>query len=272
MDNEEQRGTVSGPGGDIAWRRIGDGPPLLLINGYAATKDDWDPAFLGSLAAASTVICADNRGIGESGRGDSEITIGAMAEDAVALIDALQIDSASIAGWSMGGFVAQQIAATAPERIDSLVLLATDPGGLIATHGTLDAYQRLTDHTGTPRERAHRLLNLLFPPDVAEGIFSAFGDIVAEAQAKLSPELLNAQQAAMRQWYVDPADDRISAIKAPTLAASGTDDIVIPPENANLIAGQRRDSWLARFRHGGHAFMAQEPQRVGSLINTFLRR
>lgn len=272
MENQEQRGIASGPGGSIAWRKIGNGPPLLLINGYAATKEDWDPAFLGNLAATSTVICADNRGIGESEPGDTELTVGAMAADAVALLDAMQIDSASVAGWSMGGFVAQQVAATAPERVDSLVLLATDPGGAVATHSTLDAYQRLTDHSGTPHQRAHRLLNLLFPPDVAEVIFSDFGDIVAEAQAKLSPELLVAQQAAMRQWYIEPLDDRNTAIQAPTLAASGTEDIVIPPENANLIAGQRKDSWLARFRHGGHAFMAQEPQRVGSLINTFLRR
>ena len=66
MSGTEER--FDGGSTGIAWRRLGEGPPLLLVNGYAATKDDWDPTFLGGLAEKSTVICPDNRGVGQSVR------------------------------------------------------------------------------------------------------------------------------------------------------------------------------------------------------------
>ena len=118
---EESAGETPGPAGKIAWRKIGSGPPLLLINGYAATGADWDPAFLEGLSATSTVILPDNRGMGGSGSDGTELSIEGMAEDAVALLDDLEIESADVAGWSMGGFISQELAARFPGRVDRLV-------------------------------------------------------------------------------------------------------------------------------------------------------
>jgi pimeloyl-ACP methyl ester carboxylesterase len=263
---------VDGPAGRIAWRSLGTGPPLLLINGYGATKDDWDPAFLDALATGSTVICPDNRGVGDSGRGQGELSIRAMADDSLAVLDVLGIDAAALAGWSMGGFIAQDIAARRRDRVESLILLSTDPGGGLAARRSDQVQRMLTDHGGTPREQATRLLQLLFPPGVAAGIDAEFGEIVAAARARLRPEVLRDQEDAMGRWYAEPADERLAAIAAPALVAAGSEDVVIPPLNAELLASHVDNSWLARFPGGGHAFMAQWPQRLGSLINAFLDR
>lgn len=95
----------SGETGGIAWRRLGAGPPLLLINGYAASSADWDPAFLEVLASASTVICPENRGIGNSEKVESGLSIEGMAADCLAVLEASGIESADVAGWSMGGYI-----------------------------------------------------------------------------------------------------------------------------------------------------------------------
>ena len=240
---------------------IVDRPPLLLLNGYAATTDDWDPTFLEALRARSTLLTPDH---------DAD-TIEAMADNALAALDAEGIDRAAVAGWSMGGFVAQTLAARAPERVTELVLLSTDPGGEFVKPPA-DIWAALTDHSGTPREQATRLIGLLFPPRVAKMIDQSFGEVVADARARLTPEWLDAQERAMVAWHSEPGAARLAAIAAPVLIAWGAEDVVIPPENSVLLARALPRAWACPFAGGGHAFMAQEPDRLAAVINAFLGR
>ena len=263
----DRRGLVDGPVGRMAYRQLGSGPPLLLINGYAATADDWDPGFLAALAGSCAVICPDNRGTGESVLGREPVTIEAMAVDAEALLEGLQIDSAPVAGWSMGGFIAQELARRAPDRVEALALLSSDPGGPRAIRCAREIWARLTDRSGTPREQATRLIELLFPPGVAAAIDRDYGELVAEARGRLSPDALDAQQAAMNSWY---ARDRDGTVAAPILAIAGELDRVIPPANAGLLAGP--EGRAESIDGGGHAFMAQAPARTAALIAGFLAR
>ncbi len=275
MAPEEER--FDGGSTGIAWRRLGQGPPLLLINGYAATKDDWDPAFLAGLAEASTVICPDNRGVGESARSVHEVTIASMATDLVSLLDDLKLETVDVAGWSMGGFIAQRLTAWIPDRVKSLTLISTDTGGTAAYRRSPEADAALTDKSGSPEEQAARLIDLLFPPDFAGQVKSAAGSIVAEARSKLDPEVLAEQEHAMADWYGHsvPPIDRISDLASagfPVLVAHGLEDRVIPVRNSRILAGALEDAWLARFSGCGHAFMAQEPDRLSRLISLFLSR
>jgi 3-oxoadipate enol-lactonase len=256
----------------IAWRRLGAGPPIVLINGYAATKDDWDPVLLDTLGASSTVFCPDNRGVGDSEPAGDELTFAQMAADVIAVMDAEELETATVAGWSMGGMIAQEVAASSPERVDALVLLASDSGGPLACQCSRDVGERLFDHSGTPHEQARRLLDLLFPPRLADGLYRQFGDVVAAARAKLSAEALTLQEKALSERYEASADERLAAIKAPALVATGADDIVIPAENSPILAERLENSWLAHFPGCGHAFQAQEPQRLAALIAAFLDR
>ncbi len=121
------------------------------------------------------------------------------------------------------------------------------------------------------------MIDLLFPPDFAEQVKSAAGEIVAAARADLDPEVLAEQERAMIDWYEHsvPPIDQISDLASegfPVLVAHGLEDQVIPVRNSRILSGALEDAWLARFPGGGHAFMAQEPERLSRLISLFLAR
>jgi len=266
----EQRDAIEIAGRRQAWHSVGEGPKLVLVNGYAATGTDWDPELIAGLARSFELICPDNRGVGDSDLGDgSELTIAGMAGDLNALLDALDVDRAPVVGWSMGGFVAQRLAVDLPSRVEALVLLSTDPGGPAAVRADPHIWARLTDHAGSPREQAARLISVLFPPDAATEIDRAFGDVVADARARLSLRALRAQEAAMEAWHATDQPAAPSGVRA--LVACGDEDVVIPPANSELLAARWPGSRVERFAGGGHGFMAQAPARLAAAIESFLR-
>lgn len=264
----DEGGQLGIAGRAFSWRTLGSGQPLLLVNGYAATAADWDPTFLAGLVEGFEVICPDNRGLGGSELGAAaELTIDSMAADLEALLDELAIEALPVVGWSMGGFVAQRLATRAPGRVTALGLLATDPGGEEAVRAEPAVWDRLTDHEGTPREQATRLIELLFPATLAPEIDREFGELVAAARAQLSPAALRAQEAAMDAWH--SADQVLPESPPPTLVLHGERDVVIPAPNAGALA-TRWGGECELFPATGHAFMAQEPQRVATLLREFL--
>ncbi len=244
---------------------------MILINGYAATKDDWDPAFLTGLSSSSWIVCPDNRGMGESPPVIDGLTVGTMAEDVIGLMKALKIERCDVVGWSMGGFVAQEVAARVPAHVGKLVLLSTDHGGASAVTAEPDVWGRLIDHEGTPREQARRILWLLFPPAVAGDMDARFGELVAQARAALSTAALDAQEQAIELWHAEPAGARLASIIAPALIAAGTEDVVIPVVNSDRLADALRAP-LELFAGCGHAFTAQAPSKLAGLINSWLGR
>ncbi len=278
----EAKRTTELDGRRLAWRSLGSGPALVLVNGYSATAADWDPTLLGALAASFQLICPDNRGVGDSQLGDpSELSIEAMAGDLVSLLDALGLEQAAFVGWSMGGFVAQSLAMLEPARVRAMVLLATDPGGPSATLADPDVWARLTDNSGSPREQATRLLSVLFPAEVAIPIDRMFGEVVAAARAALSPVALRAQEHAIEAWHarepLAPGPDMPPGLDVPStpgvppvLAACGSLDIVIPPANLKALAARWPGAKTEVFDGGGHAFMAQEPERLAATIAGFM--
>ena len=257
-------------GAQIAYRRVGTGRPLLVLNGFAATSADWDPSFIHGLASSNELILLDNRGIGSSTDDGKPFDIARLADDAAHVVETLGFERINMLGWSMGGFVAQTLALQHPDRVNKLILLSTDQGGTDADLASPAVWSQLIDTSGTPHEQARRLLSLLFPSDVAESLYRQFGDIVAAARAQLSPELLNRQAAAMDAWHRNGVGSRVREIRAPLLIATGTEDIVIPPSNALKLLNAMPSAWLAQFPGGGHAFMAQYPGPLADLINCFL--
>ncbi|HXD55817.1 MAG TPA: alpha/beta hydrolase [Solirubrobacteraceae bacterium] len=254
----------------IAWRRLGEGPPLVMVNGYAATSADWDPTLLALLADTHELICLDNRGVGSSELGDqAELSVGAMADDVERVMDAAGLDAAPLLGWSMGGFVVQTVAARVPGRAAAVVLLATDPGGPEATLADPETWARLTDHTGTAREQASRIIHVLFPPAAAAGIDAEFGEIVAAARAELEPATLRAQERAIAAWHEEDPPP-LPAMPSPALIVCGSEDVVIPPANTAALAARWPGATASVFPGGGHAFMAQEPGRLAAMIDEFL--
>ena len=257
-------------GVQIVYRRIGKGPPLLVLNGFAATSADWDPSFIDRLASRHELILLNNRGIAGSTDDGESFDIGNLADDAVQVIEALGFERTSVLGWSMGGFIAQTLAAEYPDCVDKLILLATAPGGTNADLASPAVWSQLIDTSTTPHEQVRRLLSLLFPASVAERFYRQFGDIMAAARAQLSPGLLQRQAAAMAAWHRNTVANRLQQIRVPVLIATGTEDVVIPPSNALKLVNAIPGAWLAQFPRSGHAFIAQYPHALAELINSFL--
>ena len=143
-------------GARIAYRRIGNGRPLVVLNGFAATSAD--PSFIDVLASSNELILVDNRGIGSSTDNGRPFGIDELADDAARVIEMLDVERPSVLGWSMGGFIAQRLALQHPDRINKLILLATDPGGADADRASAAVWSQLIDMSGTPHEQARRLL------------------------------------------------------------------------------------------------------------------
>lgn len=247
----------------VAWRLVGSGPPLLLVNGYAATGADWDPGFVAALAEDREVICPDNCGVGESDPRSERLTVEAIAADLRAVLAAKGIESCPVVGWSMGGFAAQCLAESDSDVVSALGLLATDPGGPAAVTADPGDWAQLTDHSGSPREQASRLISLLFPPPQAAEIDREFGEVVAAARADLSPAVLRAQEEAMEAWH--RADRPPPADLPPALVLHGREDRVIPVANAEPLAAR----WGAKtelFDGCGHALMAQQPEAIAARL------
>jgi pimeloyl-ACP methyl ester carboxylesterase len=269
-DDHESVDTVQVDGAQIAYRRVGNGHPLVILNGFAATSADWDPSFLDGLASRNQLILIDNRGIGRSRDDGRRFDIGQLADDVARVIELLGVARANVLGWSMGGFIAQTLVRHYPDRVNKLILLSTDSGGPSADLASADVWSQLVDTSGTPHEQARRLLSLVFPSDVAESIYRDFGDVVAAARAQLSPRVVHRQAAAMDAWHQTPLRNSLVEINVPVLIATGTADIVIPPANALRMVNAIPGASLAQFIGGGHAFTAQYPRPLANLINSFL--
>jgi len=256
-------------GVQIGYHRVGNGPPLLLLNGFAATSGDWDPSFVHGLACSNELILLDHRGIGRSTDDGKPFDIAQLADDAARVIEALGFERISVLGWSMGGFVAQRLAVQHGDRLNKVIFLSTDSGA-DADLASNSVWSQLIEMSGTPQDQARRLLSLLFPGNVAESFYREFGDIVAAARARLSSDLINRQAAAMDAWHRNGVGNALRQINAPVLIATGAEDIVIPPSNALKLVNAIRGAWMASFAGGGHAFMAQYPRPLADLINCFL--
>ncbi len=247
-----------------AWRSVGGGPPLVMVNGYAATSADWDPTLVAALAEDFELICPDNRGVGGSELGDEELTIEAMAADVEALVDALELDAAAVCGWSMGGYVAQALAERAPARIGALALIGTHPGGpTYVPTGDTEAFARLIDHSGTPRDQAARLISVFFPPDRAAAAEAELGETFAAVRARLDHTALDAQVAALVAWR--DREPPPLAPPPPALVIHGALDRLVSVGNAAPLA-ERWGARLEIFGESAHAAMTQEPSRAAAAI------
>src|SRR5436305_6643645 len=177
--------TIPVDGGRIAYRRLGSGRPLIVLNGLAATSAGWDRSFIDRRASGNEINLLDNRGIGASTDDGAPFDIAQLADDTARVIEALEFERASVLGWSLGGFIAQTLALDHYGLVDRLILLSTDPGGADAKLASPDVRSRLADMSGTPHEQARRLLSLLFPGDLADSIYQTFGGIVAASRLQL---------------------------------------------------------------------------------------
>jgi pimeloyl-ACP methyl ester carboxylesterase len=242
--------------GAVGYRIVGSGPPLVMIQGYGWTIEEWDPRLVHALAEHHRVVMFDNSGIGKTTQLAEPTSIDDMANQTSALIAALGLGRPEVLGWSLGGTVAQALAALHPAQVGRLVLCATFPG-----NGS--------DQQPPPTAEPDRSD---FPANQA-GAYTAFKAAIAEyPAAPAAPALAKAQQsAAFSDWLVgqDPAGRQTSHISAPTLIADGTEDQLDPVVNDHTLASLIRGSQLKLYPDAGHAFLFQDWSSFAALVNSF---
>ncbi len=257
-------------GTDIYYREYGEGEPLLLIMGLSANADWWGDDFLRELASAFNVVAFDNRGAGRSGKPEGPYSIPQMAADASGLMDHLGWDSAHILGASMGGMIAQELALELPQRVRRLVLLCTNCGGREQVLASPEIYALLyIPREGlTPEDIARASLPLLFPHSYIDENPSAMRSVVdAFLKAPIEPRCFIWQMAAITSW----SDfHRLKDMRPPTLIITGSEDVLIPPENSRILAEAIPECRLAIIEGAGHALQLMFPREVAKEVLDFL--
>ncbi len=259
-----KKGDVNGV--TLAYREIGSGYPLLLINGFASTMDTWNPPVLAALAAHFRVIIFDNRGTGYSSAPDTPFSITLFVEDTAALMDVLGISRAHVLGLSMGASIAQELVLAFPSRVERLILVAGTCGGDAAIRMKPGVWDKLSDKGGEPMEIANRMFSVLFPEDwLASHDPLHYCPEVHETTSEA-----NAARQAEAFFGWPGTCDRLPGIRCPTLIVTGSDDVVIPPGNSQMIADRIPGSRFVLFPGAGHGLQYQCPEAFTRAVLEFL--
>jgi 3-oxoadipate enol-lactonase len=243
----------------IAWERRGSGEPLLLVHGLGYARWGWEPV-LEPLERSFDLILFDNRGIGESDAPPGPYTVAELAADAAQVLDEAGVERANVLGTSLGGMVAQELALTAPERVDRLVLACTTPGGPEAFPMPERTVQLMTGGA-TLRQFVENALAPGPDPELVDRI-------LRHREATAQP--LDAWSAQAAAGATFDALGRIARVEAPTLILHGTEDAVVDSRNSSLLASRIPDSRVELFPGGGHLFFWEQPDRFVDVVTGFL--
>jgi pimeloyl-ACP methyl ester carboxylesterase len=263
----------------FAYRRFGKmqtaAPALLMLQHFRGNLDNWDPALVDRLAQDREVILLDNRGVGGStGVVPENVTI--MARDALAFIDALGLKQIDLLGFSLGGYVAQELVLLRPRLVRRLVLAGTAPqGGPDLHRWSEDVYTLATPDQPT----AEDLLGLFFSSSdqsQAKGIES-LGRLYQREVDRDEPTDLatrDAQLAAITAWGIPDESklNRLAGITQPTVVANGDNDTMMHTQNSHLLAERLPNARLRIYPDAGHGFLNQYPELFADDVHAFLGR
>jgi len=256
------------PGFRMEYETIGEGEPLLLINGLGSDRSEWLfqlPAF----ARRFLVIAFDNRGAGGSDTPPGPYTTAQMADDAVALLEHLAVDRAHILGVSLGGMIAQEIALRHPHRVRKLVLACTAPGGEGSVRPTSEVLGAFVHFPGAdPEEEIRRTLPFLYTEEYRRNHPEEVEAFVGRRLAKPVSAAGNAAQLAAAVGH--SAWDRLGSIDVPTLVVTGDGDKVVSPENSRRIARRIPGAKLVLLPGAPHRFFAENADAFNREVLTFL--
>ena len=244
----------------FAYRDLGprSGVPLVLLNHWGAVLDNFDPRIVDGLARRHRIIAIDYRGIGASG-GTAPVTIDAMARDAISLIHALGFEKVDLLGFSLGGFVAQDMMLKAPGLVRRLILTGTGPaGGKGIERVAAVSWPLIVKGLLTLRDPK----TYLFFTSTANGRRAAKAFLARLKERKANrdkeptPRAFLRQLKAIRAWGRQAPQD-LGGIHIPVLIANGDNDIMVPTVNSHDIARRIPSSQLVIYRDAGHGGIFQ---------------
>jgi pimeloyl-ACP methyl ester carboxylesterase len=252
--------------GDVGYREVGTGSPIVLITGYLTSMDDWAPSFLDALAAHHRVVVFDNAGVGETSPLPGPLTISGMADQTSALIAALRLHRPAVLGWSMGGMIAQALAVRHPDQVGRLVLAATQAGN----GQSLPVPAAAAAALNSPNPLV--VLSVLFPADQSAAEQAYIAGVLEYPNRYSAPENVRVEQsAALDQWFAgqDPSGREVGRIRVPILIADGAQDALDPAPNAWILAHAVHGAPVLLFPDAGHAFLFQDSAQIVPILDLF---
>ena len=266
-------------GVDYACRDTGGGEegavPLVLLQHFRGNLDNWDPALIDALAAARRVVTFDNAGVGGS-TSTTPDTIEQMARDAIAFLAALEVSQADLLGFSIGSFVAQQIALMRPASVRRLVLASSAPQGAAGMHGWAP---EVIGAIGTPNTSPEAYLDVFFTQSASsrQAGQQALRRMYTRTENRDTATTWATRQAqydAVCAWGIPDHAllQRLSAIDMPVFVANGDSDPMILPHYFYLLAGLIPHAQVKIYPDSAHGFLFQHHAEFATDVNTFLTR
>lgn len=247
-----------------AYRRFGSGPgrPLLCLQHFTGTLDNWDPAVTDPLASGREVILFESAGLGRS-TGKVPDTIAGMAKHAFAFLDGLELACCDVLGFSLGGMVAQQMAQDRPSIFRRMILVGTAPrGGDDIMHLEKPS---LAKYLGDPKLQGYTVLQKIFfaPTESSQEAGAAFIERLTQRAEGREPisgaAVAQAQMAAFRDWeqFVGQRFANLRSIPHPTLVVNGILDEMISVQNSYWLSANLPNAVLLTYPDSGHGSLFQ---------------
>ena len=259
---------------EYAYRDVGDGDvPLVLLQHFRGNLDNWDPALIDALSAGRRVVTFDNVGVGAT-TGTTPHTIEAMAHDAIAFIEAMDFQRVDLLGFSIGSFLAQEIALIRPDLLRRVVLASSAPQGAAGMHGWAP---EVIGAVGAPETTPQGYISVFFAPtDTSrEAGQQAAGRIFGRTTNRDEPTTWQTRQAqydAVCAWGVPNHAllERLAAIDLPVFVANGDSDPMILPRYSHLLAGLLPDARVTIYPDSAHGFLFQHHSQFAADVHAFL--
>jgi len=257
-----------------AYRDVGAGDvPLVLLQHFRGNLDNWDPALIDDLSATRRVVTFNNRGVGSTS-GLTPNTVEEMAHDAIAFIDALGSKRIDLLGFSIGSFVAQEIALDRPDLLRRLVLASAAPQGAPGMHGWAP---EVIGQVGDPEPNPQGYLGVFFAQSDTsrlagqETAARIFGK-QTNRDAPTTWQTRQAQYDAVCRWGIPNYSmlQRVAAIEHPVFVANGDSDPMILPRYSYLLTGLLPDARLKIYPDSAHGFLFQHHAEFAADVHSFL--
>jgi len=267
---------ISAPNGvDYAYRDSGGegGAPLVLLQHFRGNLDSWDPALIDALASARRVVTFDNAGVGGS-TGITPDNVAQMARDAIAFLAAMDLGQVDVLGFSIGSFVAQEIALRRPAVVRRLILASAAPQGAAGMHGWAPD---VIGAIGTPQTSPEEYIGVFFAPSSSSR--QAGKEAVQRMYARTQDRdkatnwaTRQAQYDAVCTWGIPDHAllQRLSGLRLPVLVANGDSDPMILPHYSYLIAGLVPQARLKIYPDSAHGFLFQHHAEFAADVEAFL--
>ena len=274
IDSVTEQITADG-GIEYAYRDVGDGDvPLVLLQHFRGNLDNWDPALIDALAADRRVVTFDNVGVAAT-TGTTPNTVEAMAHGAIAFLEAMGFQRVDLLGFSIGSFVAQEIALVRPDLLRRVVLASSAPQGAAGMHGWAP---EVIGAVGTPETTPPGYISVFFAPtDTSreagrQAAGRIFGARTADRDEPTTWQTRQAQYDAVCAWGIPNHSllQRVAAIDLPVFVANGDSDPMILPRYSYLLAGLLPDARVKIYPDSAHGFLFQHHNEFAADVQAFL--